>query len=304
MDSVQERPGPTDVPARQKREKHLHLLPASFSPSPHTIICGRSKAVSTAPGNRRLKMIVTQDLKQYKETKNKLDKSAIVSRIVKMAKEAAAPDVAFVQLEQGQWWQVNDGVAHEKVGRMFRECLPTKYPSRLSSTKEFMLARRRRGRNAVKEYLNCSYDHSHTSVSAYVTPQGPTSIIAIQCPNVSKGSSMRKYADLLENYTQKRVASANKLRDAMPISNDIVQESSNLVGQDKIYGAFEQVVDHVGCEDQANIFSFVNAATSSTMEDCDITGLEGSTADLPDDISGIFSADDREEDDLISKVVD
>jgi hypothetical protein len=281
MDSVQERPGPTGVPARHKREKYL--LPTSFSPSPHTIICGRSKAASTAPGNRRLKMTVTQELKQYTETRNKLDKSAIVSRIVKMAKEAAAPDVAFVQLEQGQWWQVNDGVAHEKVGRMFRECLPTKYPSRLSSTKEFMLARRR-GRNAVKEYLNCSYDQSYTSVSAYVTPQRPTPMIGMQHGSACKGS-MRKYAYLLANYTQKREDFANKFCGAMPMS-----------AHHGIFGDSDKVRngDHVGCDDQANLFSFLNTA-NSTLQDCDIMGLEGSAMDLPDDISGIFSVDDREE---------
>jgi hypothetical protein len=299
MDSVQERPGPIRAPLRKREKK---LLPASFSPSPDTIICGRGKFASTAPGNRRLKMTVTQTLKQYKETRNRLDKSAIVSRVVNMTKEAAAPDVAFVQFEQGQWWQVNDGVAHEKVGRIFRDCLPTKYPNRLhrSSIKEIKLAGRR-GRNAAKDFLNCSYDQSHTSFSS-VTPQTPTPMIGMQHGSGCKGS-MNKYADLLANYAKKRLDSATKFLGAKPLSAHHGDSANLVLGEDKLHIAFEQVSDRVGREDRANIFSFVNA-TNSTMEDCDIMGLEGSTADLPDDISGIFSADDREEDDLISKVVD
>jgi hypothetical protein len=144
MDSIQEHP---DVP-RSKSTKVS--LTASFAPSSDTIICGRGKAAYTAQGNRRLKIIVTQYFQQYSESRKRIDKSAIVSRVVNMVKQVAAPEVAFVKFEQGQWWQVEDGVAHEKVGRLFRDC-PLQAQFRPHA--KFILASAR-GRNAVRGNLH------------------------------------------------------------------------------------------------------------------------------------------------------
>jgi hypothetical protein len=262
--SMQKHPGLASFPSSKSNKS---LLPASYVPSPDTIIfCGRGKAASTAPGNRRLKMIVTQSLTQYSETRNRLVKSAIVSRVVSIVKQAADPEIAFVQFEQGHWWQVEDGVAHEKVGRLFRDCLPTQYRS---STK-FKLARRR-GRNAVKDDWNCSSHRSRSSVAIVPRePTFPTSII-VRDQSPSKGF-MHRYADLQANYIQRRVASANKFH------TEIIGDSANLVGEDKVHSAFELLCDVVGCD----------------LEDCDTMGLEDSiTSDLPDDISGIFSDDEE-----------
>jgi hypothetical protein len=286
MDSLQEHPCPAS--GRRSRFKGSKvLLPANFTPSPDSILCGRGKAASAAQGNRRLKMIVTQSLQQYSEARSKLDKSATVSRIVNMVKQAA-PEGAFVKFEQGHWWQVEDGVAREKVGRIFRDCLPTQYRS---STK-FKLARRR-GRNAMKDDLNCSSNRSHNFFShmpqvLLQVPQVPTT--SIRLPSASK-DIMQKYANLQANYARGRVTSSNKFCDDIPMSahHAIVGDSAILVGEDNnIFRALDQACDLMRLrENQFNTLSFPNNA-SSVFEACDITGLEDS-ADLPDDISGIFS---------------
>jgi hypothetical protein len=118
-----------------------NMLPEDFVPGPHSVICGRGKACANAAGNRRLKTIVDSHLKPYSETKTKLEKSEIVSTIVNVVKQATSVG-AFVKLEGGRYWEVEDSVSREKVGCMLRDCLHSQYRS---STKS-KLARRRQHR--------------------------------------------------------------------------------------------------------------------------------------------------------------
>jgi hypothetical protein len=118
-----------------------NMLPEDFAPGPHSVICGRGKACANAAGNRRLKTIVDSHLKPYSEAKTKLEKSEIVSTIVNVVKQATSVG-AFVKLEGGRYWEVEDSVSREKVGCMLRDCLHSQYRS---STKS-KLARRRQHR--------------------------------------------------------------------------------------------------------------------------------------------------------------
>ena len=83
------------------------LLPSDFEPTPYSVICGRGKTISNAPGNQRLKGLITSHLKQYSEALTRLEKSSIVSNIVSMIKQAS-PSGGFVKFEQGCWWEVDD----------------------------------------------------------------------------------------------------------------------------------------------------------------------------------------------------
>ena len=114
------------------------MLPKDFVPGQNSVVCGRGKVCSSAPGNRRLKSILDSYLKPYSQAKSKLEKSSIVSTIVNMIKQSA-PTGAFVKFEKGHWYAVEDSVAREKIGCMFRDALHTQYRS---STKA-KLARRR-----------------------------------------------------------------------------------------------------------------------------------------------------------------
>jgi hypothetical protein len=120
-------------------------LPHNFLPSPHAVICGRGKACSCSPGNKNLKKILNSYLKSYSKARNKLEKSAIVSCIVGSIKQAA-PTGAFVKFEGGAWWEVEDGVAREKVGCLLRDSLHTQYRS---STKAKLARRRAKNRRVV-----------------------------------------------------------------------------------------------------------------------------------------------------------
>jgi hypothetical protein len=137
-------------------------LPHNFLPSPHAVICGRGKACSSSPGNKSLRRIINSYLTPYSEARNKLEKSAIVSSIVGSIKQAA-PNGAFVKFEQGCWWEVEDGVAREKVGCLLRDSLHTQYRS---STKA-KLARRRAKNKLMADGIGGADELSSSNHSSY-----------------------------------------------------------------------------------------------------------------------------------------
>jgi hypothetical protein len=180
------------------------LLPANFIPCPDTVVCGRGKAVSTAEGNRRLKMIVTQYRKPYSEARNKLEKSAIVSRIVNMVKQAAE-EGAFVKFEKGRWWQVQDGVAREKVGGIFRDCLHSLYRSSTKSKLEIRRARRKQ-QTMMGGCGGESSNHHQQQCRHIVLPNNNFSLEPIKNNvNFLPKKLLEDYWQLQEHYMQGRV---------------------------------------------------------------------------------------------------
>lgn len=254
-------------------------------------MCGRGKACSTAEGNRRLKMIVTQYLKLYSEARNKLDKSAIVSRIVNVVKQAAS-EGAFVKFEQGRWWQVEDGPAREKVGCIFRDCLHTQYRS---STKAKLA--RRRARKVVSDdmaSLNEGNPSHHTS-SAYneppfhmdPPPARPPSTVYLK--NFIPKNTMQEYCELQSTYLAEgcRSQSFNILRDVMPMPMsshfDIMGNHNNIMGNHNNINSISSARNSNSSNPKPNI------VVSALEEACDLMGLNDDSADsLPDDISNIF----------------
>jgi hypothetical protein len=67
-------------------------------------------------------------VKPYSEAKTKFEKSNIVSAIIATIRQAC-PGGGFVKFEEGEWWEVDDGFAREKIGCLFRDYLHTQYRS-------------------------------------------------------------------------------------------------------------------------------------------------------------------------------
>jgi hypothetical protein len=124
-------------------------LGVDFCPGKYSVLCGRGKICSTSSGNRRLNTTVQHFVKPYSEAKTKFEKSNIVSAIIATIRQAC-PGGGFVKFEEGEWWEVDDGFAREKIGCLFRDCLHTQYRS---STKA-KIARRKA--KASKERSNGS----------------------------------------------------------------------------------------------------------------------------------------------------
>ena len=117
-------------------------LPKNFTPGPYSVICGRGRQVSKAIGNRRLGVLAQIFLPKYSTATRKDEKTSIVSQIVQIVRQANDnPAYAFVRHADGQWWQVENLNAREKVGTVLRDMLSEKYRS---STKSKLARRKER----------------------------------------------------------------------------------------------------------------------------------------------------------------
>eukprot|EP00980_Cylindrotheca_fusiformis_P000098 scaffold19_cov114-Cylindrotheca_fusiformis.AAC.45 len=101
-----------------QENKHLkNRLPSDFAPGHTSVICGRGRECTGSPGNIRFRKIIDSFLVPYSKAKNKIEKSIIVSRIISEVKSGKAERGIFCKIENGVWWEVEDTVAREKVGK-------------------------------------------------------------------------------------------------------------------------------------------------------------------------------------------
>jgi hypothetical protein len=110
----------------KKNEKRV-LLGANYIPGRNSVICGRGKACTSSPGNKKLRGYVDSFAKSYGSASNKDQKSKIVSTIISLIEEPEGG--AFVKFEESAWWKVDEAYAREKIGNLFRDVLHTKYRS-------------------------------------------------------------------------------------------------------------------------------------------------------------------------------
>ncbi|CAB9505813.1 Nitrilase family, member 2 [Seminavis robusta] len=115
-----------------QREKGLKT---GFAPGPLDVICARGSAARRHAGNVRFIAIVDSHLAEYKQAKNKLEKSIIVSSVVSSIREAS-PDGGFVKKDaNGVWIEAGDYAAREKVGQRLRDLIGNRYSSSSRSKK-------------------------------------------------------------------------------------------------------------------------------------------------------------------------
>jgi hypothetical protein len=127
------------VPVSKKNNSKKTRMPSNYVPPKTAVICGRGKACTSNPGNRKLRSLIKEYLESYGKANNKVEKTEIVTSIMDSIKKDCGDEAAFVKKEEGVWWEVDDAFAREKIGCIFRDSLFTKYRS---STKA-KLARRK-----------------------------------------------------------------------------------------------------------------------------------------------------------------
>ena len=132
---------------QKKQQQPKVMLPADFTPTPHTVMCGRGKKCQDYIGNQRLKVIAQMFVGRYSEAFRKEDKSVIVSEILEMV-HASVPDksMSFVRFHEGRYWSEDTSAAREKIGTVLRDCLASKYNSSTKSKSK----RRREKREAKR----------------------------------------------------------------------------------------------------------------------------------------------------------
>jgi len=171
LDSEQSSQSTSSSSNSSKDRKTKKRLPDSFRPTNYSVVFGRGAECFNATGNRRFRATAQLFLSEYADSKTKLEKSAIVSKLVDLVRESS-PEGAFVRYEEGTWWEVSDAVAREKVGAQLRDLLHTKYRS---STKA-KLEKRKKATSLARQRSFQTYHKLSTPPQHQITKVGSCSI--------------------------------------------------------------------------------------------------------------------------------
>ena len=105
-------------------------LPRDFIPGDRDVICGRGRSIWQSPGNTNFRKILVGRVDEYSTVATKAEKSNILSAIVDEVRKES-PYGGFVKRDAitGQWSEVGDFLAREKVSQGFRDMLHENYRS-------------------------------------------------------------------------------------------------------------------------------------------------------------------------------
>lgn len=136
MESAKEPKKELTPVGRSSTTSHMTPLPAGFTPSDDDVICGRGKKCYTHIGNERFRLRVMTFLQDYSQARSKVDKSAVLSKVVEEVR-LNSPSGGFVKQDsRGIWHEVGDFLAREKTSQAFRDALHERYKSSNISKKK------------------------------------------------------------------------------------------------------------------------------------------------------------------------
>lgn len=105
-------------------------LHANFKPSEFDVLCGRGKSCYHWCGNQRFRNTIERTLEDYQNSDTKLRKSMIVMEIVDLVRSNSPDGGGFVREIKGQWCEIGDEAAREKVGQTIRDALIQQDPEK------------------------------------------------------------------------------------------------------------------------------------------------------------------------------
>ena len=123
-------------------------LSTTFTPGPHDVICSRGRKAKQHIGNINFHSLLSQEYaNKYANAGSKLSKSLLVSEIIDRVRQSS-PDGGFVKqnTKTGQWYEIGDVSAREKVSQWIRDSLSGQYKSSANAKK------RRREESTDKMY--------------------------------------------------------------------------------------------------------------------------------------------------------
>ena len=130
------------------------LLPLHYQPTANDVLCGKGKQCFNHPGNRRFRAVVNANLQRYQAAPNKLDKTAIVNKIVqKVRKDCKVGGFVRPDNNSNRWFDIGDEAAREKVGQVIRDAMLKQDPDGLQRKlhKRKARATERKERKATEE---------------------------------------------------------------------------------------------------------------------------------------------------------
>jgi hypothetical protein len=140
-------------------------LPVEFQPSNYSIVCGRGKCSFNHIGNRRFRVVATMFTERYSRADSKVAKTAIVSEIIAVIRQAGGN---FCKFKSGAWIEVEDLHAREKVSAFLRDLLHTQYRSSAKAKKAVKQKQNQKQKSGQKQVEgNGDSDDSSTTSSCW-----------------------------------------------------------------------------------------------------------------------------------------
>lgn len=148
---AQEQTEQTSLPTNKSvsNTKHEKPLPKDFMPTPYTVVLGKGNVPKSLVGNRRLRVLASAVLHKYEGSKSRKEKTSVITELLETFR-SACPTTPFVKYQNGEWWEVDDNVAREKIGYVFRDLLHDRYRS--SSKSKGEIRRRKSQQEALKHH--------------------------------------------------------------------------------------------------------------------------------------------------------
>lgn len=91
------------------------------------MVCAKGKEAKQHSANQLLQSLVKQHLTEYSSCPSRLERSFIVSRVIKIVRNG--DEGGFVRKMNGAWFEVGDRNAREKIGQAFRDGLSHMFKS-------------------------------------------------------------------------------------------------------------------------------------------------------------------------------
>eukprot|EP00977_Amphora_coffeiformis_P026882 scaffold31414_cov183-Amphora_coffeaeformis.AAC.1 len=119
---------PTD--SKKSKNSVYRYLPKGYEPQQFDVLCGRGRKCYFHTGNEYFRQVVVSMIPNYNSATSKIEKGYILSVIVQKIRDRAGIG-GFIKKDNtnGQWYEVGDFLAREKVSQAFRDALSDKYKS-------------------------------------------------------------------------------------------------------------------------------------------------------------------------------
>ena len=138
-----------------------------FQPGPYDCICGRGKVAFNHVGNKYFRSLIELARNSYLKAETKIQRSSVVSNVVNAVRSkcGGTGGAGFVKQNKltGEWIEVGDHLAREKVGQSLRETLAIKYKSSHKAKKY----RRKETSTKVNQTLE-DIIHTNTNISTII----------------------------------------------------------------------------------------------------------------------------------------
>jgi len=139
-------------------------LGPKYVPTSDDVVCGRGNVCYNHEGNRRFRDLVHSSLERYTKASTRHEKGLIVISIVDTVRQRT-PNGGFIKKDSksGEWYEIGDHSAREKVGQTIREALTQQDPKkRALQRKKRALNRKRRNSLSDGASSDSSSEEVHT----------------------------------------------------------------------------------------------------------------------------------------------